>query len=119
MQDIKRKKGSFKPIVFTVDLTAIGKTPTDVEDIFFIIKKSVNDSDDNAIMKKTKLLDGISIDSNGKITVPWATTEYDNFKIGKSYVLGVFLKFTGDPVADEDVKELFSISITQDLLHDN
>lgn len=118
MQVIERKKGSFKAMIFNVNLAAIGKTPNDVVDIFFVIKSKMSDEDTNAIMIKN-IANGISINAESQVIVPWAVNEYENFTIDKIYDLGVFLQFDGDPVADEDVKETFKIKITQDFLHDS
>ncbi len=105
-------------MVFNVDLTAIGKVPDNVEDVFFVIKNEASDDDGNAIMVK-RMADGILVTADSQVIVPWAEDEYDAFTIDKIYDLGVFLKFVGDPVADEDVKETFKIKITQDFLHNN
>lgn len=117
MQLIERKKGSFKSLLFNVNLTAIDKLYSDVEEIFFIIKENLFDDDDSALMNKDTT-DGITIDSNCQVIVPWTKDEYIDFIINKEYFLGLFLKFTGDPAADEDVKETFKIKIIQDFLHD-
>ena len=118
MQIIERKRGSYKPMVFNVDLTGIEKLYSDVSEIFFVIKEKVTDADADAIMLKTAA-DGITIDADSQVQVPWGTNEYVDFVINKRYVLGLFLQFSGAPVADEDVREDFSIVITQDLLQDN
>ena len=116
--NIERKKGSFKSMLFNVDLTDIDKLYSDVSEIYFIIKENIADADADAIMSKT-MTDGIAIDSSSQVSVPWATDEYDSFDVGKAYHLGLFLKFTGDPVADEDIEQEFTITITQGFLHDN
>ena len=119
MQLIERKKGGFKSLLFTANLSGVNKVYTDVEEIYFVIKKRLADEDSAAIMTKTKTLNGITIDAESKIVVPWATDEYDSFTIGTEYFLGLFLKFIGDPVADEDVEQEFKIKIIQDFLHDS
>ncbi len=118
MQVIERKKGSFKALMFKADFTTIGKLYTDVSEIYFIIKQNAANDDSAAIMVKT-MADGITIDSESQIVVPWGTNEYDDFTLNRLYILGIFPKFSGDPVADEDIKQEFQIKITQDLLHDN
>ena len=114
---IERKVNSFKSMVFQCDLTAVGKLYSDVTDIFFVIKANSTTSDADAVMIK-QMADGITIDSDSKVLVPWSESEYDEFTIGKTYELRLFLKFSGDPLADEDVEEEFTIKITQDFLHD-
>ena len=116
MTNIERKKNSFKPLVFNIDLSANGKVMADISDIFFVIKRKVSDDDDDALMLKN-MSDGITV-SGMQVIVPWTNEEYDAFSIGETYSLGLFLKFTGDPVADEDIAESFSITIIQDFLHD-
>ncbi len=119
MQLIERKKGSFKSLLFNVDLTGIGKVYTDVSEIYFIIKNNISDPDADAVMTKTMTTDGIVINADSQVSVPWTNTEYGNFTINKLYHLGLFLKFTGDPVADEDIEQTFQIKITQDFLQDS
>ncbi len=117
MQEIiERKRGSFNSLLFSMNVTAKGKLYSDVEDIFFVIKEAATDADVDAIMLK-QMADGITIDANSQVTVPWGATEYDTFTIGKEYMLRLFAKFTGDPVADEDTDQEFTIKITQDFLH--
>lgn len=117
MSTIKRKLRSFKPLVFTVNLTAIGKTHADVEDIVCVVKNQESDSDSEAL-RMTTMADGNSIDANNKILIPWAYDDYDGFRVGGKYKLGVFCKFTGDPVFDEDVKQIFDLTLIQDMVHD-
>ena len=117
MSTIERKLRSFKPLAFTVNLTAIGKAHTDVVEIICVIKKSESDDDVDAL-RLTRMADGNSIDSNSKILIPWNFDEYDGFVAGNTYKLGVFCKFNGDPQADEDVKTIFDLKILQDMAHD-
>jgi hypothetical protein len=119
MQLIERKKGSFKSLLFNVDLTGIAKVYTDVSEIYFIIKNNISDLDADAVMTKTMMIDGIKINADSQVSVPWGTTEYVGFTLNKVYHLGLFLKFTGDPVADEDIEQTFTIKITQDFLQDS
>lgn len=117
MPTIERKMGSFKDLAFTVNLAAIGKSHTDVEDIICVIKNNISDADTDAI-RITRMIDGNSIDANNKVLIPWAFDEYTGFQGGRGYKLGVFCKFTGDPVADEDVKQVFDLKMIPEMLKD-
>jgi len=54
----------------------------------------------------------IAIEGKGVI----ANSEYERFIIHREYTDGLFIKFTGDPVADEHVNQLFKLVIKQDFL---
>ena len=114
---IKRKKGEFHPLEFVMDFSYVNKTYLDVENIFFVIKHRVENPDSAALMLKT-MADGITIDADNNVVVPWGENEYDGFQTGKEYELGLFAKFTGDPVANENVAEDYRVIIGQDMLHD-
>ncbi len=120
---IIRKLGDFKDLVFTVDLSLYGKTQADVEDIFFSVKVSEIDND-NSVFLKTFLTSGITFTSNAAenvltVNVIWLNTEYDTVCVNETYVAGLFVKFNGDPVADENVNQTFKLKIIQDFLRDN
>ena len=115
-----RKKGSFHDLKFTVDLTDYGKTGSDVSDIFFSIKADEKDTDASIFLKS---LGAGEISFTGTdvliVNVQWPETGYANFVLDKVYDAGLFLKFSGDPAADENVDRLFKIKIIQDFLVDN
>ena len=118
MQTITRKKGAFDNLYFEVDLTAYGKTGDDVEDIFFSIKESHASADD-VLFFKTKGAGEISFTETNNIlnvAVQWGNDEYSTLKTSKEYTAGLFIKFTGDPVADEHVDQLFKLVIEPDFL---
>ena len=111
---IERKYGDFRDLAFQLDLTAIGKTDTDIDDIYFSIKSDLT-QDDDAIFFKTRSGGGITY-SSGNILVKWASNEYDNITVGKNYKAGVFVKFVGDSNADENVDQTFELIVKQDFL---
>ena len=118
MQTINRKIEAFDDLYFEVNLTEYGKTGADVQDIFFSVKEK-SSSEDDAIFFKSKLTNGITFtDNNGILTVivQWNYDEYDNIQAGRDYTAGLFIKFTGDPVADEHVDQLFQLRIEEDYL---
>jgi len=120
---IIRKLGEFKDLVFTVDLSLYGKTDADIEDIFFSVKVSETDNDDSVLLKKYSN-GGIVFTSNAAnnvltVNVSWSNTEYDTVCVNQTYLAGLFVKFTGDPVADENVNQTFNLKIIQDFLRDN
>lgn len=119
MQLIERKRGAFHDLVFYVDLANYVKTFADIDDVIFSVKVKKTDDDDSIFIKK-KSLSQITITDEGevKVEVTWGATEYDKFIIDKEYLAGLFLKFTGDPVADENVDQIFKLKITQDYLID-
>lgn len=123
MTTITRKKGDFSDLVFEVDLSSYGKTDADVEDIFFSVKVNEGDPDDSLFLK-TLLTSGITFTPNTAgniltVNVLWAYNEYDNLCVDTNYIAGVFVKFVGDPVADEHVSTIFKLKITQDFLINN
>ena len=130
MQTITRKKGSFDDMYFEIILTGYEKTGDDIEDMFFSIKDTLK-SADNSIFLKTILTGGIlfteHVTNEGeanevrflKVLVEWGENEYDNFKIDKVYTGGLFVKFTGDPAADEHVDQLFKVTVVTDFLQQN
>lgn len=118
MQTIIRKKGAFDDLHFKVDLTNYDKTGTDVEDIMFSVKINENNNDTD-LLYKTLLATEISFtDTDGilDVLVQWGFDEYAPFKVGVQYKAGLFVKFIGDPVADEHVDTTFLVNITQDFL---
>jgi hypothetical protein len=120
MTTIVRKRGEFDDLVFSVDLSDYGKTSTDIEDIFFSVKVLETDADDG-IFFKTYLTSGITFTGTTQleVNVLWGNLEYDNFVINKMYIAGMFIKFSGDPVADEHVNTTFNLKVTQDFLQQN
>jgi len=115
--EITRKKGAFHDLHFKVDLTKYGKTGADIADIIFSVKEKETDPDDAYLYKS---LSSSSISFTGTtildVYVEWANTEYTNFVIGTRYKAGLFLKFVGDPEADENVSDIFALVIIQDFL---
>ncbi len=70
---------------------------------------------------KKKSLNEIVVTGTGtalNIAVKWDFDEYSNFSTGREYTAGVFVKFNGDPVADEHVDTLFKLVIEQDFLRE-
>lgn len=118
MQTIKRKIGSFDDLNFTVDLSDYGKTITDIEDVFFSVKSDLELAD-ATLFFKTALTSGIIVSGSGtdvEVAVAWDYNEYDAFEADKIYQAGLFIKFNGDPVADEHVDQTFKLLIEQDFL---
>lgn len=116
---IARKNGSFHPLRFKIDLTDYGKTSADIGDIIFSIKDKLVDADDSIFLKKFSRGE-ISMSGTTVIeaAVTWLDTEYTTFVVGKTYQAGIFIKFTGDPVADENVSTTYQIQIIQDYLRE-
>lgn len=121
--DIVRKHGSFSPLVFQVILTEYGKEYDDISDVFFSVKKNYSDPDNEVFFKSQStggiIVTGASGDTVVEVAVNWLDTEYSNFILEEIYNAGLFLKFTGDPAADENTEEIFSLKITQDFLQEN
>lgn len=119
MSTIVRKLNDFKPLKFSIDLSKYGKTEADISDIFFSVKNIETDSDD-ALLLKTKAIGGITITGSTKIIaeIEWLESDYSNTPVG-SYIIGLFVKFTGDPNADENVNKTFNLDIVQDFIIDN
>ena len=117
MQTIERKLKDFDPLLFEVDLSEYDKTNADVGDIFFSVKDDLTSADD-AILFKTLLTNGISYTGTKilSVIVDWLETDYTNITVGKEYNAGLFIKFSGDPAADEHVEEIFKVKVVQDFL---
>jgi len=117
---IIRKKGDFRDLNFEVDLTDYGKTLADVSEIFFSVKCDENDADDLLLLKQMTTAD---IDATGTnildVNVHFAPSDYVNFQVDKEYKAGLFLKFTGDPAADENTDDLYIFKIKEDFLKQN
>lgn len=118
MQTIKRKIGDFDDLVFEVDLTKYGKSNADVAEITFSVKKELTDADDAILQKKYTIPPEVTFTGTTILTVlvQWADTEYSNLSAGTKYKAGLFITFTGDPVADEHVDGIFDLEIEQDFL---
>ena len=117
MQLIERKYEDFDDLQFEVDLSDYGKDNTDVDDIIFSVKDDLTTAD-NIIFVKKESLGEISFSGTTLLTVlvQWDETEYGNFTIGHEYKAGLFIKFTGDPLADEHVDQTFKLRINQDFI---
>jgi len=116
MQTIVRNIGDFDDLNFEVDLTEYGKTGADVADIIFVVKKNVDDtsyllekknSDTEITFSGTTVLD---------VLVQWAETEYTGFNEDETYIAGLYLQFTGDPVADLHTKQDFNLTVQKRVL---
>lgn len=120
MLEITRKKGSVKDLAFLIRLDLIGKTHENVTDVACVVKVKASDPDEKIIrivkFSTDPNVPGTSIDQNNKVLVPWRNDE--GFELNKPYIMGIFCKFVGEDKFNEDVKQLFTITITQDLLHD-
>lgn len=120
MSLIQRKKGSFHNLQFQVDLRDYGKTNSDISEITFLIKENITDADDSLFRKRLSETEITSTpDAAGtviQVGVEWLDTEYDQFTIGKEYLAGLFLQFTGDPAHDENVDEEFTVKIVEDFI---
>lgn len=119
MQTIERKNASFDDLYFQVDLTGYDKTGDDVEDIFFSVKIKLDSLDDDVFLK-TYATSGILFteDTPGilNVVVHWDYDEYANIVINRTYKAGLFIKFIGDPVADEHVNQIFELVVKEDFL---
>ncbi len=120
MQTITRKKGAFYNEEFQVNLQDYGKSSADIEDIFFSVKAKLTNPDNAVILKK---LSNAEITFTGTknliVTVVFNTNDTDICVIDQIYDAGLFLKFVGDPVADENINQTFQFKVTQDFLIDN
>ena len=116
MQTITRNIGDFDDLNFEVDLTEYGKTGADVDDIFFVVKKNVDDT--SYLLEKKESLAEISYSGSTTLTVlvQWSETEYSNFNEDESYIAGLYIKFTGDPVADLHTKQDFKLELKKRVL---
>jgi len=122
MQTIKRKLKSFTDLKFTIDLDPTGKVPANIADIIFSVKSFTDiTTADNIIFLKKESTGGITKTSVGNLVtvlVQWAETEYSNFTVDTFYKAGLFLKFNGDPEANEHNNGIFNLVIEQDFLRE-
>jgi hypothetical protein len=121
MQTITRKVGDFDDLVFEVDLSDYGKDNTDVNDIFFSVKSKLSDADNSLLLKTFSGAGGITFTGTTVLTVnvTWSDTEYSGMTPGGDYEAGLFVKFTGDPKADEHVNTTFKVVLNQKFLKQN
>jgi len=122
MQELKRVYKDFNDLGFTIDLSSAGKTKVDIIDIVFSVKLKTTDADDSVLIKKLSLNE-ISITGNDTdkfVTgaIEWGENDYNNFTIDKTYLAGIFPKFTGDPSFTENIDSLFEIVIIKDFLRE-
>lgn len=120
-QVINRRHGSFSNLGFKVDLSKYGKTGADISDIFFSVKDNVEDDDNTLLLKTYSGSGGITFSGDEIVTVSvaWGSAEYTNMDVGSDLQAGLFLQFTGDPKADQNVNQIFDLKITQPFLKDN
>lgn len=113
---ITRIYGDQSPLIFHVDLREINKTITDIDDVFFQVKNVKTDADDLLLFKKKSLMEITTASESPyvKVSVLWDGTEYDNFVVGNKYIAGLFCKFTGFTLANENVDTEFVFTVTQD-----
>ena len=111
MITIVRNIGDFDDLVFEVDLTEIGKTGPDISDIFFVVKKDVDDT--TYMLEKTKTAAEITNSGTTVVTVnvQWADTEYTGFIEDQDYIAGLYFQFAGDPAADLHTKQDFKLIV--------
>lgn len=112
-QTIERRLGDFSDLVFEVDLSGYGKTFGDISEVEFMVKDKPTDDNDQWFYKT---LGNAEITLNDPlINVKWAYNEYTYLTIGKEYECGLFITFTGDPVADQHVSQTFRLKIVNGL----
>ena len=116
MQTITRNIGDFDDLNFEVDLTDYGKTGADVNDIVFVVKKTVNDT--SYLLEKRYTLTEISFSGTTvlDVLVQWAETEYIGFIADQKYIAGLYIKFTGDPAEDLHTKQDFNLQLIKRVL---
>lgn len=122
MLRIYRKWGDFRDLNFTLDLTGYyNKTVADIVDIYFVIKGDLGNAD-NVLFLKKYTLGQIAINSGTTILdidVAWPYNEYSQFNKNKEYIAGLFPKFNGDSVADENTDDKFIIAFEDENLINN
>ena len=120
MQEIERIRGAEDNLGFDIDLREYEKTLSDVIEIYFVVKVNKSDADDSLFLKK--MTDGDIIASGTDellIGVKWGANEYASFDIGIFYYAGLFIKFSDQTVADENVDQIFHLKIIEDMLNSN
>lgn len=123
MNLIKRITGSSNDLKFKIDLSNYGKTAADVSEIYFSVKEKKEDPDNQSkIFKKYSnseiFFSGTTVLS---VNVLWPGTEYTTVNTGEIYLAGLFIKWTGEAMADENVVGggVFKLQIIEDYLHEN
>jgi hypothetical protein len=123
---ITRKYEDFKPLRFKIKLAKYGKTAADIltgtGDIIFSVKSVETAIDTELLLKKLSvpseivIVSGSGTDTTVVVDVEWLNTDYSNFTVGDKVLAGLFVKFDGDPLADENVDTTFKVEIVQDFL---
>ena len=87
---------------------------------FWSIFTQRNDADIILLLKKLSLSD-ISFTGTTiiNVLVEWDYNEYSSFNVGQKYVAGLFPKFAGEAIADENTDTEFEITFTNDTLKQN
>ena len=125
--EINRKYEDFKPLRFKIKLSKYGKVADNIitgGDIIFSVKNTEVDADNVLLLKKYSIpseiviVSGSGADTTVVVDVEWLDTEYGAFSVGDKLIAGLFVKFAGDPKADENVDTTFKINILQDFLRE-
>jgi hypothetical protein len=127
MQKITRKYAASDPLHFEIDLTLYpGKTISDIDDIYFLVKKNISDLDSAALLSKSLGAGQISVVAQADplfldALVDWLGTEYTGMEVKSTYLGGIFIKWTGDATADENVEDdgVYHIYIKEQFVNQN
>lgn len=112
------------PATIKIDLSSalsiLGKEPEDLTDVIFIVKNKPTDDDSAAILTKKLTVSGEITLSGDFFYVNILPADYVDFEIGKSYKIGIGIKYTGLTkflevnIEDEQSK----LSVKQDTIRD-
>ena len=127
MEKIIRKYGSSTDLHFIIDLSEYpSKTFADINDVFFIVKEKQSDADADSLLFKKQSLTNITTTQQADpnlidALVTWLGNEYSNFTVGNTYLGGIFIKWNGESMADENIEGdgVYQIFIKEDFVHEN
>ena len=131
MQTIDRKVGDFHDLefVFTKEgLASYGKSFEEIVGAFFAVKKKRAEDADNQYFLKKYIKGSTDPEETGislleeeliiRVFVKWGKDEYTSIEPG-TYEAGIFLKFEGDPSADENVEQYFTLDLKDGFLQEH
>lgn len=116
---IERIYGDEELMEFTLDIRNKGKILSDVTEIYFSVKEKYTDIDTSLVYKTRTALDITTseiLPGLFNVYVSWKANDYNLLILNKLYYAGLFVKFTGQTLANENVDKIYQLKIVPDYL---
>jgi len=116
---LKRYHGEGGNIEITINnLADIGKTFSDITDVYFGLKVNLADDDDSLFYKTLNTSPGPGgitlVSGESKIIVAWGADEYEGMVVGDTYYICFSVLFNGQTVHTEITINHSKVEILQD-----